>query len=230
MSDLGLLVAAVLMASAGEAEAQEVLPFSATPTAPAYAASASPTPVLLGPGPNRSPMRVGATFLAMPLGRAQGTNPASQVSASAAFAYGIGATFTYDIITGISVGIAPQILWNVKAAREPGMGATEYDLLARLAYTQPLTHTLAIYAEALPGYSIISLPSQLADVAGTHASNPTGLVLAFGGGATMGLGERYFVNCGIGFQLGRQKGSRSGADFDDHTTFVRIAIGGGVRL
>ncbi len=231
MRKLSPSVVSLWLALTGVAAAQEVLPFSEVPNPPAYGSSASPARVFPVPSTvNNARIRIGMVFLAMLLGKTQGTDDVLFLAPNAATAYGLGATFVYDVIGGVSVGVAPQAVFNVKATNEPGSGAIEYDLLARVAYTRPMTRELAIYAEVLPGYSIISLPSHLANVQGRHASDPTGFLVVFGGGATMDIGDRYFVNLGIGFQLGLQKGSLAGTDFDYRTKFVRVAVGGDLRL
>ena len=89
-----------------------------------------------------------------------------------------------------------------------------------------MTLATRIYAELLPGYSIISLSSSYP----SGVSSPTGFVLAGGVGAMMDVTDLIFVNLGIGYQYGTHTTTYFGMDFDVKTQFLRIAIGGGVKL
>ena len=66
--------------------------------------------------------------------------------------------------------------------------------MARLAYTFPIAETIGVYVEALPGYSLITVPGELAK----------GFVFAFGAGADMEITNRIFATLGAGYQLGFQ--------------------------
>ena len=137
-------------------------------------------------------------------------------------------SFTVRIVSGLSVGVAPQAVFNVKGQGDSENGATEYDFMARIAYAHAVLPRLTLYGEILPGYSAISLPSHRLNIEGATVSNPKGLVLGFGAGAAMDLAEMFFVDLGLGYQLGYQHGSVGGTDFDFKTNFLRIALGGGV--
>ena len=93
--------------------------------------------------------------------------------------------------------------------------------MARLAYTFPVVETIGLYVAVLPGYS-------------THqpcpADSAKGFVLAFEGGADMGITDRIFANLGAGYQLGFQSVTVVDDKFDARTRYVRVNLGGGVRF
>jgi hypothetical protein len=229
-----LVLALTSFALATSARAQDADPSVVPAPSPAPGASSTATstvtatPATVPPGETK--MQLGLAFLPMVLGKVQGGNEALMPAADAATAYGIGASFGYNVLPGVSVGVAPQVLFNVKPKDDANAAAIEYDLLARIAYARPVAPGVTIYAEVLPGYSVIMLPSQLTNIEGASVSNPKGLVVAFGAGASMDVSDRFFVNLGLGFQLGSQKGSIAGTSFTDKTKFVRIALGGGMKF
>ena len=143
------------------------------------------------------------------------------VTADAAFAYGVGLSAGYVVKPGLSVGLAPQAIFNVKPKEDSGGGAKEYDLMARVAYAFPVVDTIAVYAEVLPGYSLISPPS---------GDTAKGLALAFGVGGAMDVTNRIFANLGVGYQIGFQKVSAGAMDVDNRTKYVRVVLGGGVKF
>ena len=149
-----------------------------------------------------------------------------EVTGDASFAYGVGLSASYEIIAGLGLGLAPQAIFNVNYKVNPSQlmsppAATEYDIMARVAYTLPIVETIAVYAEALPGYSIIALPG---------TSPAKGFVLGLGGGVAMDVGARAFVNLGAGYQIGFQKVSQASMDLDNRTKYVRVVLGGGVKF
>jgi hypothetical protein len=83
---------------------------------------------------------------------------------------------------------------------------------------------ISVYAEVLPGYSIVAMPSSVS------SSNAKGLVLAGGLGATFDITDQAFVGLGVGYQMGFQKMSVAGTDVDFKTKYLRIALGGGVKF
>jgi opacity protein-like surface antigen len=100
--------------------------------------------------------------------------------------------------------------------------------MARIAYEYAVIPRLAVYAEFLPGYSIISLPSSVTFL-GEKPPSPKGFVLDFGAGAAFDITDQFFVNLGIGYQMGWQNTSGGGGQ-DYKTRFLRIALGGGVKF
>jgi hypothetical protein len=238
MRKASTLIGLILVALATSARAQEPAPPAPPPPPPVVVVVPAPTPpvveVVSGPNAAWPPpfperrLEVGLSFL--PMAEGKFTTPigsaASDVTAGMAFAYGVGLVASYRVLAGLSVGLAPQIIWNVKYKVYPIQAtapptATEYDLMARIAYTQPLAESVSIYAEVLPGYSKISQP-------GGDAAN--GLVVAVGGGFLMDMGPRAFATLGGGYQFGFQKVPSPTGSLDNYTRYVRVVLGGGVRF
>jgi hypothetical protein len=161
-------------------------------------------------------------------GKISSPNGANDVTGDAQFAYGAALSATYLIGAGLHVGLAPQAIFNVNYKTNPaGNGitlpspSTEYDLMVRLQYAFPLVDGITLYAEALPGYSLISIPG---------GNTAAGAVLAAGGGASIDMSDRVFVNVAAGYQWGFQKLSVSGMSRDYRTDYVRVALGAGARF
>jgi len=157
----------------------------------------------------------------MALGRFISTPGGMRADQQAAFAAGAGISVGYEILPGLSVGLAPQYIYNVKVKDEAGSAAKELDAMARIAYTYTLTEGTGLYAEVLPGYSIILPPD---------GSKPAGFVVAAGVGAILDMGEHAFANFGAGYQLGFQNVATDAGTSQTRTKFVRISIGGGYRF
>jgi hypothetical protein len=220
MRKVSLIVGLSLLAVASGARAQEV---TAPPAGDAPAAAdpaAAPATVEATPAPatatSDSKMQLGLSLLPMALGKMD-----SGTSSDLAFAYGVGVSFGYVVIPGLTVGLAPQALFHVIPKDASGSSAKEYDIMARVAYAYTVAPKIALYAEVLPGYSIISNP---------QGDAGKGLVLAGGVGATMDVTDQVFVNLGVGYQMGFQKASGGGTSFDEKTKFLRIALGVGMKL
>ena len=149
----------------------------------------------------------------------------STASSDAYFAYGFGLSAGYEVLPGLVVGLAPQVLLNVQPKPSDTIhppAAKEYDLMVRIAYELRLADAITVYAEALPGYSRIA-PSD-------DASPSSGLVLAIGAGCAMDLTERFFINLAGGYQMGFQSQSEGIHQLELRTKYVRVAMGGGVRF
>ena len=205
------LVGLTLVAPIATARAQETAPAPAT--APAAGLVARPE--------SERRLQVGLTLLPMGLGSFTASPGGMSVTADAAFAFGLGLSAGYVVIPGLTVGLAPQAIFNVKPKEDGGAGAKQYDLMARVAYTVPVVETIAVYAEVLPGYSLIAPPS---------GDTAKGFVLAFGAGGAMDLTDRTFANLGVGYQLGFQKRIAEGIASDVKTKYLRVAFGVGVRF
>jgi hypothetical protein len=137
------------------------------------------------------------------------------------------------VIAGLSVGIAPQLLLGVKQ-NENGLqdSAKEWDFMARIAYAYPvLPKMLDVYAEVLPGYSIITWPDSYS-VFGVKPDAAKGFVIGAGAGAAYSINDLFYVNLGVGYQLGLQKTKTpvENQDADFKTRALRIAVGGGVKF
>jgi len=180
------------------------------------------------PEPAPSRWQVGVSFLPMAVGKFTVSPGGMTITTDAAFSYGVGVSASYMPVPGLSVGLAPQVVLNVKAKDDAAVGgsndpAKEVDVMARVAYTLPVVESIALYAEALPGYSYILAPASGGDTA-------QGFVFAFGVGAVMDMTSRAFVSLGGGYQVGFQKLPAMDMNLDLRTKYVRVALGGGVRF
>jgi hypothetical protein len=152
--------------------------------------------------------------------------PGDTVTSDASFAYGFSLAANARVFRGLSVGLAPQVVWNVQPKVNPSQLASpgaskEYDLLLRIAYTQPLVDGISVYAEVLPGYSLLIPPM---------GKTPKGPVVAFGVGVMMDLSERVFASIGGGYQYGFQAITIAGESADNKTRYIRLTLGGGFRF
>jgi hypothetical protein len=225
MRKLSLSLGLALFALAGSARAQDETP-AAAPTAEPGTAAAEPTAPAAAAAPEKK-IQVGVAFLPMLLGSIGTGNSGDDSWGDMSPAYGVGLSFGYKVIAGLSVGVAPQFLFHVKDKNKSDSSA-EYDIMARIAYEYAVIPRLAVYAEFLPGYSIISLPSSVTFL-GEKPPSPKGFVLDFGAGAAFDITDQFFVNLGIGYQMGWQNTSGGGGQ-DYKTRFLRIALGGGVKF
>jgi hypothetical protein len=177
------LVGLTLVAMAGVARSQDVTPVATAASAPA---------------PHRR-LQLGLSFLPMSLGKFKSSYGGMAANLDAAIAPGFAISVGYEIVRGLTVGLAPQVLFNVKPKEDPittdPPAAKEIDAMVRVAYAYQLVDTIALYAEALPGYSLVQ--PKTGDIA-------KGAVFAFGVGAIMDLSDRTFVNLAGGYQWGFQ--------------------------
>lgn len=194
----------------------------------ANTAEAVPAPAVAGPTAPR--FQLGVSLLPILLGRVS-TGPSGDDTASNLDAtYGVGLSFGYRVLAGLSIGLGPQIVFHLSAKDSAGYGVMdserEYDLMARIAYAYTVAPRLAVYAEVLPGYAIVTYHKILL---GSRAPNARGMVVAGGVGAAFDVTRRLFVNVGVGYQAGSQT-SHGIADHDVKTRFLRISLGAGVKL
>jgi hypothetical protein len=226
MRKLSTLAGMTLFALAATASAQEAAPAAGT-TAPAPAAAvAAATPAPVQPEGARRKIQVGLSFLPMGMGKYTFSDTYTTTASSEAyFAYGFGLSAGYELLPGLVVGIAPQVIFNVQPkpleAANPAV-AREYDLMVRVAYGLKVADIISVYAEVLPGYSRIS-PSD-------DASPSDGLVVAFGVGCAVDMTDRFFVSVGGGYQMGFQSQTEGVHQMQLRTKYVRVAMGGGVRF
>lgn len=228
MRKASTLVGLTLIALSAGARAQEAAPASPPPAPPPPPVAAVPlsapaaTVVAPAPAPQPSPRRLelGVSALLMGFGRLTSYNGIETTTADASVLYGASVSLSYRVIAGLSVGLAPQVIFGVNAKDSDASASTEYNFMGRVAYTLPVFDALSVYAEALPGYSMKS---------GSRWAK--GFVLAVGGGVMLGLTDRTFANIGAGYQLGYQNlALGAGAVHPDREDFVRVAVGGGVRF
>lgn len=239
MRKVSTLVGLTLLALAAQARAQEAAPeappasdatattvhaATVAPPLPDGVAASAPTPAQ--PATPRRKIQVGLSFLPMAVGKYTFSDTfTTTASSDAYFAYGLGLSAGYEVLPGLIVGLAPQVIFNVQpkpseAAYPPP--ARQYDLMVRVAYEYRPVDTIAVYAEVLPGFSRIS-PSD-------ESSPSSGLVLAFGAGCVADMTDRFFINLGAGYQVGFQSQSEGVHQLELRTRYVRVAMGGGVRF
>ena len=236
MRKASTLVGLMLIALGTSARAEESAPAApARPPAvvivpvvpvppPTTVVEAAPVPIEL---PARR-LEVGVTFLGMAAGQLTTPGGASTVTADALFAYGVSLAVSYRIIAGLSLGIAPQAIFNVGYKEDPGgfggappAATKEYDLLARIAYMVPVAEGVNLYGEVLPGYS------KLGQASGGNSAGP---VVAFDVGLSMDMTERVFTSVGFGYQVGFQSLTGMNTTYDSRSTFVRAQLGVGTRF
>ncbi len=198
------IVGLVLASSVGTARAQDPVPTAAEVVAP--------------PAASERRIEVVLSLLPMGMGKYQSAPGGHPMTADAAFSYGAALQASFAILPELTVGLAPQVFYNVKAKEDPAAGSRQVDLMARVAYTLHLVDTIGVYAEVLPGYSLISPPG-----GGDLSRGP---VVAFGVGALMELTDRVFANLGVGYEVGFQKTRVS----ETRTRYVRLALGVGARF
>ncbi len=216
------LVGLLLVATAGAARAQDATPVAATSAAPAA---------------HKRRLQLGVTFLPMSLGRFKSVYGGMPSDLDAAFAPGVAVSLGYEVVRGLTVGIAPQVLFNVKPKEDPittdPAASTELDAMVRVAYAYPLTDTIALYGAVLPGFSLIK--PKVGDPA-------KGFVFGFDVGAIMNMTARTFVTLGGGYQWGLQSRTDTSemmengmtvvttVTTDVKTEYYRVALGIGWRL
>jgi hypothetical protein len=200
------------------------VPAADTAASPAGLAAAAPTPVESAASHRK--IQVGLSFMPMAAGKYTYSDTfTSTASADTYFAYGLGLSAGYEVLPGLVVGLAPQVLLNVQPKPSDTVhppSAKEYDLMVRVAYELRLADAITVYAEVLPGFSRIA-PSD-------DASPSSGLVLAIGAGCAMDLDDRFFINLAGGYQMGFQSQTEGVHQMELRTKYVRVAMGGGVRF
>jgi hypothetical protein len=239
MRKASTLVGLMLIALGTSARAEETAPAPAPPAPPPAVVVVPVVPVLPPPPPptvkveaapvpiELSPRRleVGVSLLGMAAGQLTGGTPTTTDDAK--FAYGVSLSVSYRIIAGLSLGLAPQAIFNVGYKQAGAFGGTpppaqkEYDLMARIAYTIPVAESVAVYGEVLPGFS------QLAQAGGGNAA---GAVIAFDVGLSMDMSDRLFVNLGGGYQHGFQSLTVMNTTYEARASFARVQLGVGTRF
>jgi hypothetical protein len=205
-----------LLAPVSLARAQE----EAAPAQKEAAAEGAPAPRF----------QLGVAFLPVLLGKVATGPSNANTSSDLDFAYGIGLTFSYRVLAGLSVGIAPQALFHLTSKDSAGYGVIdsekEYDLMGRLAYAHTVARGIDVYAEIMSGYSFVTYNKV---ILGSQAPRARGSVAAGGVGATFALTGHLFANASLGYQAGFQT-SHGMSEKDVMTRFVRLAMGAGVRF
>jgi len=220
--------------AAATAQAQGPIPVPPSAAPPvAVAPAPAPEPVVVPveaapPAPSTRRLHFGAAFLPMSLGKFSAVYGGMPITADAALGLGFTVSAAYEVIPGLSVGISPQMIYNVGTKEDPTGGGSpvdmsrELDVMARVAYAYPIVEGVRIFAEVLPGYSLI-LPK--------NGDAAKGFVIAGGVGAAIDMSDRIFVSLGAGYQAGFQSRKDSGGVTTDvRTRYIRIALGLGVSF
>lgn len=206
-----------LLALAGTARAEDAAPATAADNAAAAPALSTETPQAT------RKLSVGLSFLPMGLGKYVYRPDATSdlVESDAFFAYGASVSASYEVLPHLLVGLAPQVVYNVqeKTPLIYAKAVTEYDLMARVAYFYELVDTIQVFAEVLPGYSLIK-----------NSAGSAGLVVAFGAGLSMPVTDRVFVNVSGGYQWGFQKWANGDSSLESRTRYIRAALGAGMKF
>jgi opacity protein-like surface antigen len=221
-----LVVGLVLFGAISTAHAQgEATPVTENTAAPTEAAL---RPAVAGAPASR--VQVGVALLPMLLGKVATGPSGNNTSSNLDSAYGVGLAIGCRIVDGLSVGVAPQVVFHLSSKDSAGYSVIdsekEYDLLGRIAYAYTVVPKLDVYAEVLPGYAIVTY-NQI--ILGVQTPNAKGFVLGGGLGAAFAITDRLFANAGVGYQQGFQK-SEGLSHMDVKTKFLRIALGGGVKF
>ena len=171
---------------------------------------------------------LGAQIDLLPTGTltTDGAGPPIDGDYDAAFAFGIGVNFDYDLTPNISIGLAPRVIFNViaDAASDDADSDKEIDLRARVRAHFPIADKLEAFGFLAPGYSIIVLPSDF------DIDNPAGLVVAFGAGLSYDVSDKLYLTGEIGYQLGFQSVDVGGQSIDNTTDYLHFGFGAGTRF
>jgi hypothetical protein len=223
-----LIVGLLLFGQTGAALAQEEDDDETAESVAAPVATA-PGPTVAGDSSNH--FQLGVALLPVLLGRLTTVQSGGgEISSHLDSTYGLGLSFSYRVLAGLSVGIAPQVVFHLSSKDDAGYpvidSEKEFDLMARIAYAHSVMPNLDVYVEVLPGYSFVSYNKI---VVGSPAPPARGVVVAGGLGAAFAVTDRFFVNAGVGYQIGSQK-SHGISTRAVSTKFLRLAIGGGVTF
>jgi len=223
-----LIVGFVLFGQASTTLAQGEEPVPPVPEPTAVPAEEAPAPAVTGAPTTR--VQVGVGFLPILLGKVATGPNGDDTSSNLDATYGVGLSFGYRVMAGLSVGVAPQVVFHLSSKDTAGYtvidSEKEYDLMARIAYAYTVVPKLDVYAEVLPGYSIVSYNKI---ILGVQAPSAKGMVLGGGLGVAFSITDRLFANAGVCYQFGFQK-SFGLSHNDVNTKFLRIALGGGVKF
>jgi hypothetical protein len=217
------LVVLGLLALTATARAAENVPAAAAPAEHVNVAPASVPPTSEG-----GRLVFGASLLPMAVGRFKFSDTFTTTSTQDAyFAYGVGVSASYENggLPGLSIGLAPQVIFNVQAKPNDIANAAamkELDVMVRVAYAYRVVEGISVYVAALPGYSLI-IPSGSAAVS-------RGLVIGGDVGAVVDMTSHAFFNVGGGYQVGFQSQFAGVHENQLRTSYVRVALGGGVRF
>lgn len=191
--------------------------------APAFAQESA------APAASDSKLSAQAQVEVLPLGSAEATIGDMSMSSDAAVAYGVSGMFDYAITPNLSIGVAPRLLLNVRAAdaAPEDKAGKELDLRARLLAHFPVAPNLSLYASLSPGYTIM--------MSGEDGVDDTkGFAIGGAAGVTYDVSPKLFLSGEVGYQrafasddlmLGDQK-----ITIDSTLSYMHIGLGAGTRF
>jgi hypothetical protein len=160
-------------------------------------------------------------FEMMPVGTVSLKSGPIDISNDTALAGGISARMEYDVLPFLSVGIAPRIIFNVKA-EEADESVDEVDLRARVTGHYHVLPGLEVFGFVAPGYSLL-LPKT-----GALENYPRGFSVGAGAGVNLDVSKSTFVSLEGGYQMGFQE--FQDADVELSTDYLHVGLGVGTRF
>jgi outer membrane protein with beta-barrel domain len=131
-----------------------------------------------------------------PIGTLKADAMGMSASNDAATAFEIGGRFEYQVAPLISIGVAPAILFGVKA-KDANDSASQLDLPLRIAVGGEVAPKVRLYGFAAPGYSILFPPSD----ANGNTTHPSGFMIGFGGGVGYRVAPTFMIAGELGYQF-----------------------------
>jgi opacity protein-like surface antigen len=154
-----------------------------------------------------------------PTGSINPPSPAQSIGTG--LAYGVDVTALYAVHPMIAVGVAPRYVMGIKASNPPAGASTDsasmIDLRAVVAVHKDLKPKVSLFGYGGLGYAMIKAPS-----GGTDAN---GLDISFGAGAGYQLAPKLVGTVGVGYEIGLEKESMMGMDFDAGWNHLMINLG-----
>jgi hypothetical protein len=167
--------------------------------------------------PAPSLFQLDARFTVIPMGELAGGAGPTGMTVDTELAYGLSAHVGFRLNRYLCLGLAPQYLFQIMADT---LGASEasaqFDLLARVTGTIPLTPQIELNGYLAPGLSTYT----------TLARTDSGIGLAGGFGAAFNVVEGLQMLAEIGYQ--KSFFDIDGADFK--TSFLTTTLGLGTRF
>jgi len=174
-------------------------------------------------------MSVQAQVEVLPVGSASHSEGGMTMSADAAVAYGITGAFDYAVMPYLSVGVAPRLVLNVngKGDTASDKSSQQIDLRARLLAHFPVAKDVEVYASVMPGYTIVTSPTD-------GFSNATGFAIGGAAGVTFNVSPKLFVNGEIGYQRAftsfDAKIANQTFNEDTDVSYMHVGLGAGTRF
>jgi hypothetical protein len=171
------------------------------------------------PGPE-SKLWIGGDFGVSPVGTLKASAQGQSSSLDSATAFGIGGLIDYHVTPIISVGFAPNLLFNVKATSDNDSGS-ELDLPIRVSAGGDVAPKVRLYGFLAPGYSIYFPPSNGQGDIG----HPSGFMLGLGGGAGFQVAPKVMLTGELGYQFRFSSVNFAGTDISLQINYLTFAAG-----